>query len=316
MQVAGLDRPGRHLARRPRRAAHLRRDRGRRLVRPRVRPCPGPAVADGADPPGRPGPARRDPRQARAGLGRDDAHARPLPPRRGPMSRASPRRCAARSIAYAAGVNAYIAAHAGALPPEFVLLGDRPEPWRPGRLAGVGPDHGAAPVGQLARRGAARRPRRPPDAAPARHDLAGRGRPARVSPTRRPTPPARRRSRSPPSRPRWRRSRRPTPGRSRARARAAASRCSPTTRISVPARRSSGTWCRSPRPASPSPARPHRACRSCCSATTPTSPGASTTAGTDTEDLVRRKARPRRSRPLPRPGRPAPVRASAGRRSG
>ncbi len=34
-------------------------------------------------------------------------------------------------VAYAAGVNAYIAAHAGALPPEFVLLGDRPAPWRP-----------------------------------------------------------------------------------------------------------------------------------------------------------------------------------------
>jgi penicillin G amidase len=33
--------------------------------------------------------------------------------------------------AYAAGVNAYIDAHAGSLPPEFYLLRYRPEPWRP-----------------------------------------------------------------------------------------------------------------------------------------------------------------------------------------
>ena len=33
--------------------------------------------------------------------------------------------------AYAAGVNAFLAARRGALPPEFVLLALRPEPWRP-----------------------------------------------------------------------------------------------------------------------------------------------------------------------------------------
>src|SRR5262249_29035212 len=33
--------------------------------------------------------------------------------------------------AYAAGVNAFLAKRRGALPPEFVLLGYRPEPWRP-----------------------------------------------------------------------------------------------------------------------------------------------------------------------------------------
>ncbi|KGM30310.1 penicillin acylase family protein, partial [Inquilinus limosus] len=32
---------------------------------------------------------------------------------------------------YAAGVNAWIDGHPGALPPEFYLLGNRPEPWRP-----------------------------------------------------------------------------------------------------------------------------------------------------------------------------------------
>jgi len=33
--------------------------------------------------------------------------------------------------AYAAGVNAYLAQRRGALPPEYVVLGVRPEPWRP-----------------------------------------------------------------------------------------------------------------------------------------------------------------------------------------
>src|SRR6202011_6222506 len=33
--------------------------------------------------------------------------------------------------AYAAGVNAFLAARRGALPPEFVLLRFRPQPWRP-----------------------------------------------------------------------------------------------------------------------------------------------------------------------------------------
>jgi penicillin amidase len=45
--------------------------------------------------------------------------------------------------AYAAGVNAYISAHRGALPPEFLLLRTSPEPWTPadslvwGRLMGL-----------------------------------------------------------------------------------------------------------------------------------------------------------------------------------
>ncbi|HEY4163552.1 MAG TPA: penicillin acylase family protein, partial [Dongiaceae bacterium] len=33
--------------------------------------------------------------------------------------------------AYTAGVNAFLAQRSGALPPEFVLLGYRPEPWQP-----------------------------------------------------------------------------------------------------------------------------------------------------------------------------------------
>jgi len=32
---------------------------------------------------------------------------------------------------YAAGVNGYLRSHSGVLPPEFLLTGDRPEPWRP-----------------------------------------------------------------------------------------------------------------------------------------------------------------------------------------
>jgi penicillin G amidase len=37
----------------------------------------------------------------------------------------------ARYSAYAAGVNAYLDSHRGALPPEFLLLGVKPEPWQP-----------------------------------------------------------------------------------------------------------------------------------------------------------------------------------------
>lgn len=49
----------------------------------------------------------------------------------------------AAAEAYIAGVNAWIERHEGALPPEFLLLGFRPEPWRPadslvwGRLMGL-----------------------------------------------------------------------------------------------------------------------------------------------------------------------------------
>ena len=46
--------------------------------------------------------------------------------------------------AYAAGVNAWLLAHRGTLPPEFVLLGIEPEPWTAGGLPGVDQDHGAA----------------------------------------------------------------------------------------------------------------------------------------------------------------------------
>jgi penicillin amidase len=37
----------------------------------------------------------------------------------------------ARLQAYADGVNAFLQSHAGALPPEFMILGDKPEPWKP-----------------------------------------------------------------------------------------------------------------------------------------------------------------------------------------
>jgi penicillin G amidase len=37
----------------------------------------------------------------------------------------------ARLQAYADGVNAFLATHRNSLPPEFLLLGDQPEPWRP-----------------------------------------------------------------------------------------------------------------------------------------------------------------------------------------
>ncbi len=37
----------------------------------------------------------------------------------------------ARLQAYADGVNAFIETHKNALPPEFLILGDKPEPWKP-----------------------------------------------------------------------------------------------------------------------------------------------------------------------------------------
>ena len=37
----------------------------------------------------------------------------------------------ARLQAYADGVNAFLETHANALPPEFLILGDKPEPWKP-----------------------------------------------------------------------------------------------------------------------------------------------------------------------------------------
>ena len=37
----------------------------------------------------------------------------------------------ARLQAYADGVNAFIDTHENALPPEFLILGDTPEPWKP-----------------------------------------------------------------------------------------------------------------------------------------------------------------------------------------
>ena len=46
-------------ARSPRHSPHPRPQRGGRPLRPRLRPCPGPAVADGDEPPDRSGAARR-----------------------------------------------------------------------------------------------------------------------------------------------------------------------------------------------------------------------------------------------------------------
>src|SRR5208282_153223 len=37
----------------------------------------------------------------------------------------------ARLQAYSDGVNAFLETHKNALPPEFLILGDKPEPWKP-----------------------------------------------------------------------------------------------------------------------------------------------------------------------------------------
>ena len=51
-------------------------------------------------------------------------------------SRRCRRTTQARLQAYADGVNAWLDAHAGRLPPEFLILGDEPEPWKPVDFAG------------------------------------------------------------------------------------------------------------------------------------------------------------------------------------
>ena len=43
-----------------------------------------------------------------------------------------------RLQAYADGVNAFLDTHRNALPPEFLILGDKPEPWTPADFAGRG----------------------------------------------------------------------------------------------------------------------------------------------------------------------------------
>ena len=43
-----------------------------------------------------------------------------------------------RLQAYADGVNAFIDSHKDALPPEFLLIGDHPEPWKPADLLVIG----------------------------------------------------------------------------------------------------------------------------------------------------------------------------------
>lgn len=43
-----------------------------------------------------------------------------------------------RVQAYADGVNAFIDSHKNALPPEFLILGDKPEPWKPGDSIVIG----------------------------------------------------------------------------------------------------------------------------------------------------------------------------------
>jgi len=151
-------------------------------------------------------------------------------------------------IAYAEGVNAYIAQHRGAYAPEFFLLGIRPEPWRPadslvfGRIMSVllsGDYRAAATRAELAKRlqpdelkqlfpddpGAAKRQRCPPRA-PARR-------------WRAPSPPCPICC-SPGSL--------PTPGWWTGRIARPAVPLSPTTRISCSARPASGISRASPRP--------------------------------------------------------------------
>ena len=61
-----------------------------------------------------------------------------------------------RLKAYADGVNAFLDSHRNALPPEFLILGDKPEPWKPADLLVVGQADGVAAQQQLFARKPAR----------------------------------------------------------------------------------------------------------------------------------------------------------------
>ena len=60
-------------------------------------------------------------------------HPRPLSPGAKQLRRAVAE-AQQRLQAYADGVNAFLDSHRNALPPEFLILGDRPEPWKPADL--------------------------------------------------------------------------------------------------------------------------------------------------------------------------------------
>ena len=61
-----------------------------------------------------------------------------------------------RLEAYAEGVNAFLASHA--LPPEFLLAGDSPEPWKPADSSGHREDRGLSAVPELQDQAPARPP--------------------------------------------------------------------------------------------------------------------------------------------------------------
>ena len=62
-----------------------------------------------------------------------------------------------RLEAYAEGVNAFLASHP--LPPEFLLAGDSPEPWKPAELVGHREDRGLSAIPELQDQASARSPR-------------------------------------------------------------------------------------------------------------------------------------------------------------
>ena len=147
------------LARRLRRAAHLRRLDGRRGARARLSPRQRAPLSDGDQPPRRPGPARRD-RRPRPHRRRPlHPHARLLSPGRAQLRGAVADGAEARLQAYADGVNAFLDTHQNALPPEFLILGDHPEPWKPADTLVWGKLMALAAQQQLQARGAARRAR-------------------------------------------------------------------------------------------------------------------------------------------------------------
>ena len=120
-------------------------ERGRRLPRLGLPARPGPALADGVRPPGRPGPAGGG-RWARRRCP-IDRFMRTLGPAGAPRprSRSSTRGPGACSRPTPPASTPRSPATAWPLPPEFLILRHRPEPWRPADSLRVPEADGARP---------------------------------------------------------------------------------------------------------------------------------------------------------------------------
>ena len=152
LAIAGLAEPVELVRDREARAAHLRQDHRRPLRRAGLRPRAGPAVADGAAAAHRPGPPVGDLRRAHLRHRRVPAHARSVRPRGALASPPCRPRPGARSRPTRAASTPSSTRSTGwlepRLPPEFLLLRHRPEPWQPADSVVISQADGAAALDQ------------------------------------------------------------------------------------------------------------------------------------------------------------------------